>query len=149
MRAILQRVKQGAVRVDGRTTGAIGTGLVVLVGVTHEDTPTEAERLASKTAHLRIFEDDEGKMNRSTLDMGGGILVVPQFTLYADCRRGRRPSFSRAAPPERAEALIERFCEALRQLGVARVERGIFGARMLVEIHNDGPVTIILDTDEL
>ncbi|HID86858.1 MAG TPA: D-tyrosyl-tRNA(Tyr) deacylase, partial [Anaerolineae bacterium] len=84
MRAILQRVKQGAVRVDGRTTGAIGTGLVVLVGVTHEDTPTEAERLASKTAHLRIFEDDEGKMNRSTLDMGGGILVVPQFTLYAD-----------------------------------------------------------------
>jgi D-tyrosyl-tRNA(Tyr) deacylase len=149
MRAILQRVKRGAVYVDGRTTGAIEEGLVVLVGVTHEDTPAEAERLANKTAHLRIFEDDEGKMNRSTLDIGGGILVVPQFTLYADCRRGRRPSFSGAAPPEKAEALIEHFCAALRQLGVVRVEEGVFGALMLVEIHNDGPVTIILDTDEL
>ena len=149
MRAILQRVKRGAVYVDGRTTGAIHEGLVVLVGATHEDTSAEAERLANKTAHLRIFDDAEGKMNRSTLDVGGGILVVPQFTLYADCRRGRRPSFSRAALPEKAEALIKGFCEALRQLGVTRVERGVFGARMLVEIHNDGPVTIILDTDEL
>jgi D-tyrosyl-tRNA(Tyr) deacylase len=149
MRAILQRVKRGAVYVDGRARGAIEEGLVVLVGVTHEDTPAEAERLANKTAYLRIFEDEGGKMNRSTLDVGGGILVVPQFTLYADCRRGRRPSFSRAAPPEKAEALIEGFCAALRQTGVVKVERGVFGARMLVEIHNDGPVTIILDTDEL
>jgi D-tyrosyl-tRNA(Tyr) deacylase len=148
MRAILQRVKRGAVYVDGQTTGAIHKGLVVLVGVTHEDSPDEAGRLASKTAHLRIFEDDEGKMNLSTLDVGASILVVPQFTLYADCRRGRRPSFSRAAPPEKAEALVEQVCEALHRLGVARVERGVFRAQMLVEIHNDGPVTIILDTDD-
>lgn len=149
MRAIIQRVKRAAVSVDGRTTGTVDTGLVVLIGATHKDTEAEAERLAYKTANLRIFEDDAGKMNLSALDVGAGILVVSQFTLYADCKRGRRPSFTEAAPPEVAEQLIEHFVGTLREIGIARVETGVFRAHMLVEIHNDGPVTIILDTDEL
>ena len=149
MRAIVQRVKRGAVSVDGKTTGTVDTGLVVLIGATHKDTEAEAQRLAHKTANLRIFEDDAGKMNLSALDVGAGILVVSQFTLYADCRRGRRPSFTEAAPPEVAEPLIEHFVGALREAGIARVETGVFRAYMLVEIHNDGPVTIILDTDKL
>lgn len=149
MRAIIQRVKRGAVSVDGEITGSVDTGLVVLIGATHRDTKAEAQKLARKTAHLRIFEDEAGKMNLSALDVGAGILVVSQFTLYADCRRGRRPSFTEAAPPEVAEPLIEHFVGALREAGVARVETGVFRAYMLVEIHNDGPVTIILDTDEL
>lgn len=149
MRAIVQRVKRGAVSVDGKTTGTVDTGLVVLIGATHKDTEAEAQRLAHKTANLRIFEDDAGKMNLSALDVGAGILVVSQFTLYADCRRGRRPSFTEAAPPEVAEPLVEHFVGALREAGIARVETGVFRAYMLVEIHNDGPVTIILDTDKL
>jgi D-tyrosyl-tRNA(Tyr) deacylase len=149
MRAIVQRVKRGVVSVDGETTGAVDTGLVVLIGATHQDTEVEAQKLAHKTAHLRIFEDEAGKMNRSALDVGAGILVISQFTLYADCRRGRRPSFTEAAPPEVAEPLIEHFASALREVGVAKIETGVFRAYMLVEIHNDGPVTIILDTDEL
>jgi D-tyrosyl-tRNA(Tyr) deacylase len=149
MRAVVQRVKRGAVSVDGKTTGTVDTGLVVLIGVTHKDTEAEAQKLAHKTANLRIFEDDAGKMNLSALDVGAGILVVSQFTLYADCRRGRRPSFTGAAPPEVAEPLIEHFVGALREAGIARVETGMFRAYMLVEIHNDGPVTIILDTDHL
>jgi D-tyrosyl-tRNA(Tyr) deacylase len=149
MRAIVQRVKRGAVSVDGEIHGAVDTGLVILVGATHQDTETEAEKLAYKIANLRIFEDNAGKMNLSALDVGAGILVVSQFTLYADCRRGRRPSFTAAAPPEVAEPLIERFVDKLREAGVARVETGVFRAHMLVEIHNDGPVTIVLDTDEL
>jgi D-tyrosyl-tRNA(Tyr) deacylase len=149
MRAILQRVRKGAVCVDGRTVGEIEKGLVVLIGVTHGDGEEQAEQLANKIANLRIFEDEAGKMNLSALDVGAGILVVPQFTLYADCRRGRRPSFTDAARPDIAEPLIEHFVNSLREFGVARVEMGIFGARMLVEIHNDGPVTIILDTEEL
>jgi len=149
MRAVIQRVKRGAVSVDGETTGSVDTGLVVLIGATHQDTEAEAQKLAHKTAHLRIFEDEAGKMNLSALDVGAGILVVSQFTLYADCRRGRRPSFTEAAPPEVAEPLIEHFVDQLRETGVARVETGVFRAYMLVEIHNDGPVTIILDTDEL
>ena len=149
MRAIIQRVKRGAVSVDGKTTGTVDTGLVVLIGATHKDTEAEAQRLAHKTANLRIFEDDAGKMNLSALDVGAGILVVSQFTLYADCRRGRRPSFTEAAPPEVAEPLVEHFVGALREAGIARVETGVFRAYMLVEIHNDGPVTIILDTDKL
>jgi D-tyrosyl-tRNA(Tyr) deacylase len=149
MRAVVQRVKRGAVSVDGKTTGTVDTGLVVLVGATHKDTEAEAQKLAHKTANLRIFEDDAGKMNLSALNVGAGILVVSQFTLYADCRRGRRPSFTEAAPPEVAEPLIEHFVSALREAGVARVETGVFRAYMLVEIHNDGPVTIILDTDHL
>jgi len=149
MRAIVQRVKRGAVSVDGKTTGTVDTGLVVLIGATHKDTKAEAQQLAYKTANLRIFEDDAGKMNLSALDAGAGVLVVSQFTLYADCRRGRRPSFTEAAPPEVAEQLIEHFVGVLREAGIARVETGVFRAYMLVEIHNDGPVTIILDTDKL
>jgi len=149
MRAIIQRVKRGAVSVHGEITGSVDNGLVVLIGATHQDAEAEAQKLAHKTAHLRIFEDEAGKMNLSALDVGAGILVVSQFTLYADCRRGRRPSFTEAAPPEVAEPLIEHFISALREAGVAKVETGVFRAYMLVEIHNDGPVTIILDTDKL
>ena len=149
MRAILQRVRRGSVAVDDRVVAAIGAGLVILVGSTHTDTPGAAETLARKAANLRIFEDAEGKMNRSALDVGAETLVISQFTLYADCRRGRRPSFTDAAHPEIAEPLIERFMRALQAEGIARVERGVFGAHMLVEIHNDGPVTIVLDTEEL
>jgi D-tyrosyl-tRNA(Tyr) deacylase len=147
MRAVLQRVKQGAVRVDGEVVGAIDQGFVILVGVGHGDGDEQAEWLARKIAGLRVFEDEDGKFNLSLLDVGGGCLVVSQFTLYADARKGRRPSFTDAAPPEIAEPLIERFAGVLRREGVPRVERGMFGARMQVEIHNDGPVTILLDTD--
>ena len=149
MRAIIQRVKRGAVSVHGEITGSVDNGLVVLIGATHQDAEAEAQKLAHKTAHLRIFKDEAGKMNLSALHVGAGILVVSQFTLYADCRRGRRPSFTEAAPPEVAEPLIEHFISALREAGVAKVETGVFRAYMLVEIHNDGPVTIILDTDKL
>ncbi len=149
MRAVVQRVRRGAVLVDGEIVGSVDTGLVVLIGVTHQDTEAEAQKLAHKIANLRIFEDNAGKMNLSALDVGAGVLVVSQFTLYADCRRGRRPSFTNAAPPEIAEPLIEHFVEKLREAGISRVETGVFRAYMLVEIHNDGPVTIILDTDEL
>lgn len=149
MRAILQRVKRGAVSVDGHVLGSIGAGLVILVGTTHEDSSVQAEALAAKTANLRIFEDEAGKMNLSALDVGADALVISQFTLFADCRRGRRPSFIKAARPELAQPLIEHFIRALRAEGVSRVVSGVFGAHMLVEIHNDGPVTISLDTDDL
>jgi len=149
MRAILQRVKRGAVSVDGQVVGAISAGLVALVGTTHDDGPAQAETLARKMANLRIFEDEAGKMNLSALDVGAEVLVISQFTLYADCRRGRRPSFTEAARPEIAEPLIEHFVQALQAEGVSTVANGVFGAHMLVEIHNDGPVTIILDTQEL
>ena len=152
MRAVVQRVTHGAVSVadsaGGREElGRIDAGLVVLVGVREGDGEEEARWLAAKVANLRIFEDDEGRFNRSLLDVGGGALVVSQFTLYGDARRGRRPSFTEAAAPEAAAPLIERFGEFLRLEGVSRVETGRFQAHMLVEIHNDGPVTIILDTD--
>ncbi len=149
MRTILQRVSRGSVSVDGHTVGAIDTGFVALVGVTHADTPAHADLLARKTAHLRVFEDDAGKLNRSLLEVGGGVLVISQFTLYADAKKGRRPSFVHAARPQHAEPLVRRFAERLRAHGVPRVEMGVFGAVMLVEIHNLGPVTIILDTDHL
>ncbi len=149
MRAIIQRVTRGSVSVANQTVGAVGDGLVVLVGVTHADTSAQAQILAQKTAHLRIFEDEAGKMNRSALDVGAELLVIPQFTLYADCHRGRRPSFTEAAHPDQAAPLIDRFLSALQQEGVPRLVTGIFGAHMLVEIHNDGPVTIFLDTDAL
>lgn len=149
MRAVLQRVERGAVRVEGETVGAIDEGFVILVGVGHGDGEAQAQWLARKIAGLRVFEDQDGKFNRSLLDVGGGCLVISQFTLFADARKGRRPSFTRAAPPELAEPLIERFAALLRAEGVARVETGVFGARMVVEIHNHGPVTIWLDTDEL
>lgn len=148
MRLILQRVTRGSVTVDNQITGAIERGFVALVGVTHGDTRTEAELLARKTANLRVFEDAEGKMNLSLLEVGGGVLVVSQFTLYADTRKGRRPSFIDAARPEQAAPLVEYYAERLRTEGVQRVENGVFGAMMQVAIHNDGPVTIIVDSSE-
>ena len=149
MRAIIQPVTRGSVSVANQTVAAVGDGLVVLVGVTHADTSAEAQTLARKAAHLRLFEDEARKMNRSALDVGGEVLVIPQFTLYADCRRGRRPSFTEAAHPDQAIPLIDQFVSGLQEEGVPRVVTGIFGAHMLVEIHNDGPVTIFLDTDTL
>jgi D-aminoacyl-tRNA deacylase len=149
MRVILQRVTKGSVTVDGNIVGAIEAGFVALVGVTHSDTPAEADVLAKKTATLRVFEDENGKMNISALDAGAGVLVISQFTLYADSRRGRRPDFIDAAKPDTAEPLVKYYAERLKAEGIQRVETGIFGAMMHVEIHNDGPVTIILDTDEL
>jgi D-aminoacyl-tRNA deacylase len=144
MRAVCQRVTRAEVTVGGTSIGKIGRGLVVLVGIARDDTAAEAERLAGKVARLRIFEDEEGKFARSVLDVGGSALVVSQFTLIADTRKGNRPSFVGAAVPEQAEPLYESFCAALAAAGVA-VERGRFGARMEVELVNDGPVTIVLD----
>ena len=144
MRAAVQRVSQASVSVGGEVVGDIGRGVVVLVGVTHGDTEEQAEWLARKIAGLRIFEDNEGKMNASLLDADGAVLVISQFTLYADCRKGRRPRFTNAAMPEVAEPLVQHFAQALRDHGVP-VETGVFGAHMLVEIHNDGPVTILLE----
>jgi D-tyrosyl-tRNA(Tyr) deacylase len=149
MRAILQRVQQGRVTVDEKVIGQIGAGYVVLLGVTHGDSPAEVKKLAEKTVHLRVFEDEQGKMNLSALDTGAEMLVISQFTLFADAKKGRRPSFTRAAPSDVAEPLLAQFIDLLRQLGVQKVETGQFGAHMVVEIDNDGPVTIILDTDEL
>jgi D-tyrosyl-tRNA(Tyr) deacylase len=144
MKAVVQRVTRGAVRVDEETVGTIGRGLVVLLGVLENDRDGDADRLAERTAKLRIFPDQEGKMNRSLLDTGGEALVVSQFTLAGDARRGHRPSFVKAAPPEKAEALYERFVAQVRALGV-RVATGRFRAMMAVEIQGDGPVTILLD----
>jgi D-tyrosyl-tRNA(Tyr) deacylase len=144
MRAVVQRVSGAQVTVDGAVAGEIGRGLCVLLGVARSDGPAEAERLAGRVARLRVFPDDEGRFDRSLLDVGGAALVVSQFTLIADTAKGNRPSFSEAAPPAEAERLYERFCEALRELGVP-VETGVFGAVMKVELVNDGPVTIVLD----
>lgn len=144
MRAVIQRVERAAVSVDGATVGAIGAGLCVLVGVTHDDTAVEATRMADKLWKLRVFEDDDGKMNLALGDVGGEVLVVSQFTLYGDARKGNRPSFMAAARPEIAEPLIEQVCRSLRDLG-ASVATGRFRAEMSVEIVNDGPVTIVLD----
>jgi D-aminoacyl-tRNA deacylase len=132
------------VRVDGTVVGEIGAGLCILLGVAREDDATLAERLAGKVARLRVFADDAGRFDRNLLDVGGAALVVSQFTLIADTARGNRPSFSRAAPPEDAESLYERFAAALREVGVP-VQTGVFGASMQLELVNDGPVTIILD----
>ena len=146
MRAVLQRVSRASVSVDGEVVGACGQGLLVFVGARHEDTSETAERLAGKVARLRIFENDEGRFDRSLLDVGGEALVVSQFTLLADSRRlkGTRPGFSDAARPEVAAPLVEHFVEALREHGLP-VETGVFGAYMEVELVNDGPVTIVLD----
>jgi D-tyrosyl-tRNA(Tyr) deacylase len=149
MRAVIQRVQKGQVTVEGETIGAIGPGLVILLGAGQGDGQAEANRLAAKIANLRIFADAQGKTNLSLLDVGGEALVISQFTLYADCRKGRRPSFVHAAPPSIAAPLVDYFMEQLRQAGVSRVESGEFGAMMLVEIHNDGPFTIVLDSDDL
>ena len=148
MKAVIQRVTRASVEVDGETVGAIGRGLLVLLGVAQGDGVDDARRLARKTAEMRIFEDTESRFNLSLLDTGGEALVVSQFTLLADTRRGRRPSFTEAAPPEAAESLVREFEEALRGLGVT-VASGRFRAHMQVELVNDGPVTIILDTADL
>ncbi len=148
MRVVVQRVSRARVVVEGRVTGEIAAGAVVLLGVGRTDTPEAAAYLAEKTAHLRIFDDDQGKMNRSLLETAGAALVVSQFTLYGDARGQRRPSFIQAAPPEDANRLYEEFVRALRALGV-RVETGVFQARMAVELSNDGPVTILLDSEKL
>lgn len=144
MRAVIQRVRRGAVSVDDRRIAEIGKGLVILLGVGPVDTSDTAQALARKIAHLRIFEDENGKMNLSLLEIGGEALVVSQFTLYADARKGNRPSFTESAPPDMAAPLVDRFAGYLRDLGVP-VQCGEFGAHMLVEIENDGPVTIWLE----
>lgn len=144
MRVVLQRVARGRVTVEGQEVAAIGPGLVILIGVGPQDSEAEIEYLVNKIASLRIFEDQDGKINRSLLDVGGEALVVSQFTLYADTRKGRRPSFTDAAPPELASPLVDRFAARLVALGVP-TQTGQFGAHMLVEIDNDGPVTILME----
>ncbi|MBY0146745.1 D-aminoacyl-tRNA deacylase [Neobacillus niacini] len=145
MRVVVQRSKNAKVTVNGEITGQISKGLVLLVGVTHDDKEEDAVFLADKIANLRIFEDDAGKMNLSLLDVGGEILSVSQFTLYGDCRKGRRPNFMEAARPEQANQLYERFNSLLRKKDI-KVETGIFGAMMDVELINDGPVTLIVES---
>jgi D-tyrosyl-tRNA(Tyr) deacylase len=147
MRMVVQRVSRAKVAVEGRVTGEIGAGLMILLGVGKEDTPGVAAAMAEKASNLRIFEDEQGKMNRSLVDVKGEALVVSQFTLYGDARGQRRPSFISAAPPEQAKKLYEEFCEALRGLGV-KVGTGIFQAMMSVELVNEGPVTILIDSDK-
>ena len=148
MRAVIQRVAHAGVTVDGKVLGKIGKGFLILLGVADEDTETVAERLADKICKLRIFEDENGKTNLSLADVGGELLVISQFTLYADCRKGNRPSFTRTGAPDAAERLYEYFMERCRQY-VNVVERGEFGADMKVELLNDGPFTLMLDSGDL
>ncbi len=147
MRAVVQRVKHTSVTVGGELKGSAGQGFNVLIGVMQGDTDAEAQLLAAKISKLRVFEDENGKMNKSVLDIGGEILVISQFTLCADIKKGNRPSFTDSAPPEEADRLYLAFCEHLREAGVKKVETGVFAADMLVSIDNDGPVTIVMDTD--
>lgn len=146
MRVVLQRVSQASVAVDGAAVGSIGEGLLLLIGITNTDTQEVAKKLAEKISKLRIFEDENGKMNRSILESGGKILAISQFTLYADCWDGNRPSFTAAARPEHAKPLYEYLMACLRECGL-EVETGVFGAHMKVSLVNDGPVTIVLDSD--
>jgi D-tyrosyl-tRNA(Tyr) deacylase len=146
MRVLLQRVSHASVTVKGQIVGEIGPGFVVLVGVGHADVEEQSAWLAQKVAGLRVFEEEDGKFNRSVQDVGGSVLVISQFTLFADARKGRRPSFVNAAPPEQAAPLVEHFARCLRAEGIP-VEMGVFGAHMLVQIHNDGPVTIWLERE--
>ena len=148
MKAVIQRVACASVAVDGETIASIGPGLLLLVGVAEGDDEAEAKRIAGKCAELRIFSDDDGRFNPSLLDTGGEALLVSQFTLFADIRRGRRPSFDAAARPETAEPLVGAFAAELRRLGVA-TQTGRFGAKMTIELLNDGPVTIVIDSAEL
>ncbi len=145
MRAVVQRVKKSRVTVEGNVTGEINKGLMILLGVGQEDSDKDIEYLVEKTMHLRVFEDNDGKMNLSVLEVGGELLVVSQFTLYGDCRKGRRPSYDKAARPEIAKELYEKFVEKCRSYGV-NTQTGIFQAEMLVDISNDGPVTLLLDS---
>ena len=149
MRIVVQRCSRAEVRIDGSSVGKIGQGFMLLVGITETDTTAEADLLAKKIAQLRVFEDEAGKMNLAIRDVGGAILSISQFTLYADCRKGNRPSFIRAARPEQASPLYDYFNETLRTTYGLTVETGRFGADMKVDFINDGPVTILLDTDEL
>ena len=148
MRAVLTRVKSASVTIEGRVAGQIGQGFLILLGVTHEDTEAQANKLADKLTGLRIFEDENGKMNQGLESVDGQILVVSQFTLYGNCRKGRRPDFLAAARPEVAIPLYEKFVQLIRDKGI-HVETGEFGAEMLVESVNDGPVTLVVDTDQL
>lgn len=145
MRLVIQRSKEAKVTVDGKVTGSIDNGLVILVGITHQDTQKDAAFLAEKAANLRIFEEETGKMNLSLLDVGGEVLSVSQFTLYGDCRKGRRPNFMDAAKPDHAQTIYEAFNRLLAEKGL-KVETGVFGAMMDVQLTNDGPVTLILDS---
>lgn len=147
MRAVVQRVLRGRVVVEGETVGEIGPGFVVLLGVSRDDTEADADYLAEKVAGLRVFEDEQGRMNRPLQDVGGAVLAVSQFTLYGDVRRGRRPGFDRAARPEHAEPLYQRFVEQLRARGIS-VATGRFQTHMQVELVNDGPVTILVDSEK-
>ena len=147
MRLVLQRVKEAHVDVAGVTVGSISTGLLILIGVTSTDTQQDAEYLADKVIYLRIFPDAEGRMNRSILEVGGSLLVVSQFTLYGDCKKGRRPSFDRAAPPEQARQLYEYFVERLTSRNII-VQTGVFQAEMQIHLVNDGPVTFVLDSPD-
>lgn len=149
MKAVIQRVTHASVKVDGETVGSCGQGFLILFGVMAGDDEKEADKLVNKTVNLRIFEDENGKMNLSSLDIGGEMLVVSQFTLCADCTHGRRPSFTPSAPPDEANRLYEYFVRRLKENGISHVETGVFGADMKVELLNDGPVTIILDSSEL
>lgn len=147
MRAVIQRVNKSSVSVDGEIKGSVGKGYNILLGVMDGDTEKQAELLAGKVAKLRVFEDENGKMNKSILDTAGEILVISQFTLCADIRKGNRPSFTDSAPPAEADRLYKYFCSELIKNGVNKVETGVFAADMLVSIENDGPVTIVMDTD--
>lgn len=147
MRAVLQRVSRAEVTVDGEQVASIGKGYLVLLGVTHSDGESDARYIADKIASLRLFEDEAGKINLGITDIGGEVLLVSQFTLYADCRKGRRPSFTDAAPPEMADRLYQRVAEMLRDAGLP-VQTGVFGAHMQVALVNDGPVTILLDSEK-
>ncbi len=149
MKAVIQRVSECSVTVDGTVAGSIGNGFLILLGVEKGDTETEAERLSAKISGLRIFTDENDKMNLSLSDVNGGVLVVSNFTLCAQCRKGRRPKFDAAAGPELAESLYEYFCVCMKSNGIEKVEKGIFGADMKVSLLNDGPVTIVIDTKEL
>lgn len=148
MRFVIQRVTRSSVSVDGTTIGKIGKGFLVLIGISQEDTQETADRLVKKMTGLRIFEDENGKTNLSLADVGGALLLISQFTLYANCKKGRRPSFDQAARPEIASPLYDAFNDALRQTGLV-VKPGIFGAEMKIRLLNDGPVTLILDSNEL
>ncbi len=147
MKAVIQRVESASVSVEGKIAGACEKGFMLLFGAAKGDTEADAELLARKTANLRVFCDENGKMNKSVLDIGGGILAISQFTLCADVRKGNRPSFTDALEPQKAEELYDFFCKRLKAEGVNRVEKGIFGADMKVSLVNDGPVTIIFDTE--
>lgn len=148
MRIVVQRVERAAVHIDESTVSQIGPGLLLFIGITHSDTEHEASMLARKIATLRLFEDGAGKMNRGLADVDGGVLAVSQFTLYADCKKGRRPSFTQAARPDIAQPLYDRFCQFLEDENIP-VQRGVFQAEMKISLVNDGPVTVILDTDQM